>query len=136
MKTFKEWLIKENLDGYGQASIDGDDYSDYDDGEYWSNYKAQSDADDKYKTNATEYVHSLRKGTKTPVMYRGKNILLTKYADDSFMLGRRRMDIIDIVDMLNNGSLKINWAKLDDPSQRWGSNRPEPTRRGPTHDDT
>ncbi len=123
MKTFKEWLIKENLDGYGQASTNYDDYSDYDDDESpWSNhgsdgekrsFRDSSESDSTTKTNAKDYVDGLRIGEKTPVIYRGKSILLTKYADDAFMLGNNRMDIIDITDMLNNGSLKVNWDDAD-----------------------
>ena len=123
MKTFKEWLIKENLDGYGQASTNYDDYSDYDDDESpWSNhddsswrkntFQDSSESDSTTKTNASDYVDGLRIGEKTPVTYRGKSILLTKYANDAFMLGNNRMYTIDRTDMLNNGSLKVNWDQV------------------------
>ena len=113
-------MIKENLDGYGRASTNYDDYSDYDDGGSWYDKHGY----DKDMTNASAYVRGLKKGTKIPVMYRGKSILLTKLStdstdgDDQYMLGRRLIDDIEVSDMLDNGSLKVNWARVDDPSQR------------------
>ncbi len=124
MKTFQEWLIKENLDGYGRASTNYDDYSGYDDGEGYGVEHGYDKEDAGSMSNASAYVRGLKKGTKTPVMYRGKSILLTKLStdstdgDDQYMLGRRRMDDIEVSDMLDNGSLKVNWARVDDPSQR------------------